>query len=418
MKHTKSGALVESIFRHEYGKMISLLTYKFGPSNLERIEDAVQEALIKAMRVWGYKEAPQNPTAWLLRVAKNQLIDRLRKDNKMIHEDAESLFERETSVLDEVQLGDTINDSQLKMIFACCHPSLSQDYQIILSLKLIGGFGNAELARAMLKKEETIAKSFTRAKKRLKDNIKTLESPIEIGLKSRLTIVLKIIYLLFSEGYAPSSGEVLIKKDFCMEAIRLAMLLTQNKYCNQPEVHALIALMGFHTCRFEARTDEQGQLIDLEHQDRTIYDPQLLNIGIAHLEKAETYGPLSDYHLQAAVSYYHCAAKSFRETDWEAILKLYDLQLQRHYSPIVQLNRIVPFHKVFGAKKALSELRDFEKDSYYNDNALFYAIKSELLLDIKNSKGSKEALERAIELTQNELEKKHLIKKLEGYHTK
>lgn len=414
MDHSKNGALVEHIFRHEYGKMISLLTYRFGPSHLERIEDAVQEALIKAMQVWGYKEPPKNPTAWLMRVAKNQLIDRLRKDNKMVHEDADFKFEKELSVQEEVQLNDTINDSQLKMIFACCHPSLSQEYQIILSLKLIGGFGNTEIAKAMLKKEETIAKSFTRAKKRLKDNVKTLESPIEMGLKSRLTIVLKIIYLLFSEGYAPSSGEVLIKKDFCMEAIRLAMLLTQNKYCNQPEVHALIALMGFHTCRFEARTDDWGQLIDLEHQDRSKYDQQLLMFGIEHLKKAETYGPLSDYHLQAAVSYYHCTANTFSETNWEAILKLYDLQLQRQYSPIVQLNRIVPFHKVYGAEKALSELRDFEKSPHFVGNALLYAIKAELLSDIKNSKDSKEALKRAIELTQNDLERKHLVKKLEA----
>ncbi|MGI9550828.1 MAG: RNA polymerase sigma factor [Aurantibacter sp.] len=418
MKHSKSEALVENIFRHEYGKMISLLTYKFGPSHLERIEDAVQESLIKAMQVWGYKEPPQNPTAWLLRVAKNQLIDRLRKDNKMVHEDTADLFEKELSVQEEVQLGDTINDSQLKMIFACCHPSLSQEYQIILSLKLIGGFGNAEIARAMLKKEETVAKSFTRAKKRLKDKVKTLESPIEIGLKSRLTIVLKVIYLLFSEGYAPSSGEVLIRKDFCMEAIRLALLLTRNKYCNQPEVHALIALMGLHTCRFEARTDREGQLIDLEHQDRSKYDRQLFNFGVEHLERAKTYGPLSDYHLQAAVSYYHCAAKTFSETDWEAILKLYDLQLQRQYSPIIQLNRIVPFHKVHGPQKALKELHEFEKSPYFLGNALFYALKAELLSELKDSKGSRAALKRAIDLTKNELEKKHLTKKLEAYLTK
>lgn len=414
MEHSKSGALVENIFRHEYGKMVSLLTYKFGPAQLERIEDAVQEALIKAMQVWGYKEPPQNPTAWLFRVATNQLIDRLRKDNKMVHSGEEALFEKRLSVQEEVRLSDTINDSQLKMIFACCHPSLSQEYQIILSLKLIGGFGNAEIAKAMLKKEETVAKSFTRAKKRLKDQVKTLEIPIEIGLRSRLVIVLKIIYLLFSEGYAPISGEVLIKKDFCMEAIRLAVLLTNNKYCDRPEVHALIALMSFHTSRFEARTDVEGELIDLARQDRAKYDRQLINFGIEHLKKAETDGPLSDYHMQAAVSFYHCMAKTFSETNWRAILKLYDLQLQRQYSPIVQLNRLVPFHKVHGATKALIKLQGFEKSKHFLGNALFYAIKAELLAELKNTKGSKEALVRAIALTQNELERKHLRKKLDS----
>lgn len=412
MENGKSEALVEHIFRHEYGKMISLLTYRFGPSHLERIEDAVQEALIKAMQVWGYSEPPQNPTAWLLYVAKNQLIDRLRKDNKMIHEDVDFKFEKVLSVQEEVQLNDTINDSQLKMIFACCHPTLSQEYQIILSLKLIGGFGNAEIAKAMLKKEETIAKSFTRAKKRLKDNVKTLDIPIEIGLKSRMTIVLKVIYLLFSEGYAKSSGEVLIKKDICTEAIRLAQLLAGNKYCDQPAVHALIALMYFHTSRFDARIDSIGEMVDLEHQDRKLYDKELIEIGVQHLGRAAVKTGLSDYHLQAAVSYFHCSAMNFEDTDWKAILSLYDLQLDWQYSPIIQLNRIVPFHKVHGAKKALTELNDFAKSPYFLGNGLFYAIKAELLADLKNSKASKEALKQAIALTKNELERKHLNKKL------
>ncbi len=415
MKDSGNGALVEHIFRHEYGKMISLLTYRFGPSHLERIEDAVQEALIKAMQVWGYQEPPKNPTAWLMKVAKNQLIDRLRKDKKMIQPDVDSLFEKDLSVQEEVQLSNTINDSQLKMIFACCHPSLSQEYQIVLSLKLIGGFGNAEIARAMLKKEETVAKSFTRAKKRLKANIKTLENPVEIGLSSRLNIVLKIIYLLFSEGYAPSSGAVLIKKDFCLEAIRLALLLTKNKHCNRPKVHALIALMYFHTSRFEARTGDSGELVDLEHQDRYRYDQGLIDLGIEHLKNAETQADLSDYHLQAAVSYFHCMAKTFAETDWRAILTLYDLQLQRQYSPIIQLNRIVPYYKVHGSKKALSELKAFEQSPYFLGNALFYAIKAELLIDLKNSNSAKQALKMAIELTQNELERKHLGRKLKTF---
>jgi len=412
MENRKNETLVEHIFRHEYGKMISLLTYRFGPFHLERIEDAVQEALIKAMQVWGYKEPPQNPTAWLMRVAKNKLIDRLRKDNKMIHEDHDFIFEKELSVQQEVQLNDTINDSQLKMIFACCHPSLSREYQIILSLKLIGGFGNAEIARAMLKKEETVAKSFTRAKKRLKDNVKSLDIPIEIGLKSRLDIVLKVIYLLFSEGYAASSGEVLIKKDICTEAIRLASLLTNNKYCNQPEVHALIALMYFHTSRFDARIDSNGEMVDLENQDRKLYDKEQIQLGMKHLNLAKVKTALSDYHLQAAVSYFHCSAMNFENTEWKAILSLYDLQLKRQYSPILQLNRIVPFHKVHGAKRALVELNDFEKSPYFLGNALFYAIKAELLADLKKSKTSKEALKKAIELSQNELERNHLQKKM------
>lgn len=412
MGKANSEALVEHVFRHEYGKIISLLTHKFGPAHLERIEDAVQDALIKAMQVWGYKEPPENPTAWLLRVANNQLIDRLRRDKKMVETDLEPFFKKAMTTPKEVKLDYMINDSQLKMIFACCHPALSQEYQIILSLKLIAGFGNAEIAKALLKKEETVAKSFTRAKKRLKDKVKTLDTPIELGLKSRLNIVLKVIYLIFSEGYAASSGTVLIKKDICLEAIRLALLLTKNKYCNQPEVHALIALMYFHTSRFDARIDENGNMVDLETQDRRLYDTEMINKGIQQMDEAGLESGLSDYHIQAAISYYHCIAKDFSETDWKSILGLYDLQLQRQYSPIVQLNRIVPFHKVFGAKKANLELQNFEKSPHFIGNALFYAIKAEVSKDLKEWQQSKKALKKAIDLTQNELEKRHLEKKL------
>ena len=415
MGESKKRYLLEHVFRHEYGKIVSFLVHKFGPSHLESIEDAVQESLIKAMQVWAYDAPPNNPTSWLLRVANNSLLDSLRRNRKMVKTHDVSFLDLRQTAQEEVNLNHTINDSQLKMVFACCHPSLSQEYQIILSLKLIGGFGNKEIAKALLKKEETIAKSFTRAKKRMKENVRTLDSPLEIGLKSRLTIVLRIIYLLFTEGYAASSGEVLIKKDICIEAIRLALLLTMNKSCDRPEVHALIALMCLHASRFEARTDQNGEMVDLENQDRSVYDKELVKVGIQHLEKASVDAQPSNYHLQAAVSYYHSTAKSFLDTDWKSILQLYDLQLQRQYSPIVQLNSIVPFYKVYGAIKAIGKLKAFEQSPYFIDNALYYAIKAELELKIGNIKASKVALKKAIDRSQNEMEKNHFIKKLNTY---
>ncbi|WP_339711322.1 sigma-70 family RNA polymerase sigma factor [uncultured Kriegella sp.] len=412
MEETKNEQLVEHVFRHGYGKIVSFLVHKFGPTHLERIEDAVQEALLKAMQVWGYETPPKNPTSWLLRVANNHLIDTLRRDKKVVQSYDASIFNTERSAQEEVCLNESINDSQLKMIFACCHPSLSQEYQIVLSLKLIGGFGNREIAMALFKKEETIAKSFTRAKKRLKAHVKTLDIPLELALRSRLAIVLKIIYLLFSEGYSTSFGETLIKKDICLEAIRLALLLSQNKYSNQPEVHALLALMCLHTARFEARVDQKGNMVDLEHQDRSLYNQDLIKIGIHHLEKAAVDSEPSNYHLQAAISYYHCTAGNFEKTDWKSILRLYKLQLSKQYSPIVQLNSIVPYYKIHGAQKALGVLHDFEKSDYFLKNALFYGIKSTLLLDLNLTKESKLALQMAISLTTNTKEKLYLSEKL------
>lgn len=406
--------VVDHLFRTEYGKVTALLTYKFGTVQLERIEDAVQEALIKAMQLWAYTAIPDNPTAWLLRVANNRMIDQLRRDKKMdFSEDLTHFFGSDSSAVDEVQLDHSISDSQLKMIFACCHPSLSQEYQIILSLKLIGGFNNREIAEALLKKEDTIAKSFTRAKKKLKTEIRTLDIPVEIGLQSRLFVVIRVIYLLFSEGYAATSGSQIIKRDICYEAIRLALLLARNPYCEHPNLNALIALMCFHVSRFDARLDENLELVDLKHQDRSKYSQELIRIGIRHLEQAGTsdHQP-SQYHLEAAVSYYHCSAPSFEGTDWKRILRLYDLQLRKQHSPIVQLNRIVPYYMVHGAKKALEALQALAKQTDWSGSGLYYAIKAELLFGAQDHNASKVALKSAIGLTRNKLEKRHLEKKL------
>ena len=220
---------MDHIFRHEYGKMIAMLVHKFGPSQIQNIEDAVHEALIKAMQLWPYKGTPKNTTGWLLRVATNKLIDGIRKDkNLTFSEDVRTFLNKVNSKTEKIQLNNAIEDSQLKMIFACCHPSISQEYQIILSLKLIGGFSNKEIAKALLKKEETVAKGFTRAKKKLSNNIASLKIPIELGLRSRLNIVLKIIYLLFSEGYSATEGEVLIKKRYLPRGNSIGIIASQK----------------------------------------------------------------------------------------------------------------------------------------------------------------------------------------------
>lgn len=392
------------------------LAYAYGFANLENIEDAVQEALLKAMQLWGYTEMPDNPTAWLYSVAKNKLIDRLRKDQKNSGPSKLPATGQANIMADEtIDLGNTISDSQLKMIFACCHPSLSIQNQIILSLKLIGGFSNRELADALLKKEEAIAKSFTRAKKQLKDRIKTLESPLGIGLRSRLFVVLRVIYLLFSEGYSASTGTQILKRDICYEAIRLALLLRENPYCRHPELEALLALMCFHTSRFDARLDREGQLQDLEHQDRNLYNRELIRIGRFHLGLAgNPSGQPSRYYLEAAVSYEHCKASRFSATRWRRILELYDLQLQKYDSPIVALNRIVAYQLVHGPKKAMQELKAYERRPDFRESALFYAISSEILNGRQQVPESIMALKAAIRLSTNHVEQAHLQKKLQA----
>lgn len=411
MTQNNLASTIDHLFRNEYGKVVAVLTSKYGISHLEQIEDVTQDTFLKAMQVWAFKSIPDNPTAWLYRVANNALIDVLRRSKKMDFLGEKHLNNEGASSENDISLDDTISDSQLKMIFACCHPSLTEEHQLILSLKLIGGFSNKELAEALLKKEETVAKSFTRAKKKFREEVQFLQIPVQMGLQSRLFRVLQVIYLLFTEGYAATTGSNVLKKDICYEALRLALLLRDNQYCKHPNLDALIALMCFHASRFDARLDDQGELVTLEHQDRSKYNLELFQIGTRHLEQAGTEDKLpSSYHLEAARSYYHCVAETFQQTDWNSILYLYDLQLKQQYSSMLALNRIVPYAKIHGAEKALSELNNLENKTDFSKTGLFYAIKAELLLEI----GSEEyhsILQKAIDFSENELVKRHLKKK-------
>ena len=401
---------VDHLFRNEHGKVVALLANKYGASHFETIEDVVQDTFIKAMQVWGYQAVPDNPTAWLYRVANNAMIDGLRRAKKFDLGTEPNNSEAVTQTSD-IATDSEPTDSQLKLIFACCDPSLSEEYQLVLSLKIMGGFSNRELAEALLKKEETVAKSYTRAKKKFREQVRLPKFPVELGLQSRLFVVLRVIYLLFSEGYAVTSGTLAIKRDICYEALRLALLLRKNTYCQHEQLDALIALMCFHAARFDARIDPTGNLVTLAEHDRSLYNTELIEIGTFHLEKAGAgKGLTSRYHLEAAVSYYHSAAETYAETDWGRILQLYDLHLQRNFSPIVALNRIVAYQRVHGAAKALKVLNELASKNDYSKTSLYFAIRGELLLEL-GQKTFAASIEKAIALSENELVKKHLAKK-------
>lgn len=412
-------AEIAQLFRTSHGQLVAGLTHSYGMANLEKVEDAVQEALLKAMQVWGYTRIPDNPEAWLFTVARNKLIDQLRKDRKNLYErvPGTALHAIGPVIDEEIVPEHAIADSQLKMIFACCHPTLSAQYQLILSLKLIGGFSNRELADALLKKEEAVAKAFTRAKKQMKAQVKNLESPMGIGLRSRLFVVLRVIYLLFNEGYATNAGTQVIKRDICYEAIRLALLLRDNPYCRHAELEALIALMCFHASRFDARLDAKGRLVDLEHQNRQLYNKELIKIGYHHFRLAENQpGETSRYYLEAAVSYEHCRASEFIETRWETILELYDKQLLKYDSPVVALNRLVPYYFVYGPDKARIALEAYEARQDFRASALYYAISAEILKGLKQYPEALGALRSAIKLSRNSVERLHFRKKEKLLH--
>jgi RNA polymerase sigma factor (sigma-70 family) len=401
--------LVDHFFRTEYGKAVSHLTNKFGSINLELAEDAVQEALIKAMQVWPYSQIPDNPTGWILRVAGNKMIDHLRRDQKMSRQ--EELPEHSEEFNDNLSL-DTINDDMVRMMFACCHPSLSDEYQIILTLKILGGLSIREISSSLLKKEETVAKSYTRAKKKFKADEIKLTLPPAHEIEKRLEMVLKIIYLLFNEGYKSAEGTQLIREELCEEAIRLNKVLLESEICDTPSANALMALMHFHASRFGARVDEHGDIINLEHQDRSKWNQDLINQGLIYLEKASDSEHVNDYIIQAAISSFHCNAQHFDETNWREILRLYDLQLQINPNPIIRLNRVIPMEKVHGSLLAFSEIEELEETSFFDEYYLFYAIKGQILENLGEISDCIKALEKAISLTKNEKEVSYLSSKL------
>lgn len=401
--------LVDHYFREEYGKAVSYLTAKYGSNNLELAEDSVQEALFKAMQTWPYSNIPNNPSGWIVTVASNKMIDHFRKSSRMDGSDFIPERPVETKDLDL----ESIQDDVVKMMFACCHPSLSTEYQIILTLKILGGLSVREISRALLKKEETVAKSYTRAKRKFQSEGIQLALPSTAEIRNRLRTVLHVIYLLFNEGYKTTEGDDLVKKDLCNEAIRLATILSESEETNLSMTNSLLALMYFHSSRFGSRVDADGQLVTLENQDRNKWDQEQIQTGISFLDRATRGSFINEFYVQATISGLHCEAATFEETRWPEILELYNTLMQLNSSPIVRLNRAVALSRATSPSEALTEIEALEKVDQLCNYYLLFAIKGDLLLSLGNKSDGQKAIEKAISLTNNETEKDHLRSKLE-----
>lgn len=403
--------IVAHFFRHEYGRTVAYLTKVFGASQIERIEDAVQDTLLKATKLWPYQGIPNNPSAWITKVTRNKVIDLLRKDKRLPHATLEHLLP-ETEIMEEPRLSGEINDDLLRMIFACCDPVNSRESQIILTLKILCGFSKSEIANSLLKKEDAVAKAYTRAKQRLKSNTSAMEVPIGEALKARLGMVLKIIYLLFNEGYSASDGDLLIKRSLCEEAIRLNQIILDHKHCQDSRSYALMGLMYFHMARFDARSGEGGELLTLEKQDRDLWDQKLIHLGRKYFAVASRSGEGSEYLIQAGMAALHALAPSYDKTDWVELLKLYDLQLELQASPIVALNRVVVYNKVHGAKAALEVLAKIPVSGYLSNYNLYYAIKGELLAEAGDRVEAISHFKEALKYTRNGPQHQHITKKI------
>jgi RNA polymerase sigma factor (sigma-70 family) len=410
----KVSQLVEHLFRQEAAKIISALTGSFGLRNLELVEDAVQEALLKALRLWSFGTIPSNPAAWLMQVARNHALDNLRRYTRWHEKEEQVALEQEVS--DVAQAGpvfsdEEIRDDQLRMIFACCHPALAPESQIALTLKLMCGFNVAEIARAFLTNPETIAKRLTRARERLRSNAVPFEIPSGPDLAARLDSVLDVLYLLFNEGYNASQGEDLIRRDFCDDAIRLTNLLAEHPVGDLAKTHALLALLLLQAARFAARVDPAGEMLLLQNQDRSVWDQRKISQAFLHLDRASS-GRISEFHIQAGIAACHCSAQSYEATDWEKILLLYDLLFELNPSPVVALNRAVAIGKVRGAKTALDSIRAIKGAETLKNYYLFYAVLGEFYLASENAAEADKNLRHALSLTSIPAEQHFLRRKL------
>jgi len=401
---------VDHLFRHRAGQMIATLTRIFGIERLDQVEDAVQDAIVRALRSWPYQGAPDNPSAWLIQVAKNRMLDQLRRDSRVT--EAADEIKIPTGGEADAAFANEIRDDQLRMIFTCCHPLIPEDGQIALTLKIVGGFSVSEIARAFLAREPSVTKTIVRAKQRLREFDVKLAMPAPDKLPARLDSVLKVIYLMFNEGYSALEGEELVRTDLCHEAIRLCELLAGHPVTGAPKVHALGALLLFQGARLAARCDAAGELLLLSEQDRSLWDRAMIKGGLRHLRKSASGDEVSDYHLEAEIAACHALAQSFEDTDWPRVLDSYEELLKRKPSPVVALNRIVALAKVDGVDAGLAELNKLSEIRALRNYCPFYAARGELLREAGNRSEAIDSYQKALGLTSSEPVRRFLMKRI------
>jgi RNA polymerase sigma-70 factor (ECF subfamily) len=414
--------LIPHLFRAEYRKIVSVLCKRFGFDQMEIAEDIASETFMTAAQTWGLNGIPPHPVAWLYHVARNRARSYLQRDNVFKSKIAPEI--KKTTVPAEEQEIDlspkNIEDSQLQMMFAICHPAISPEAQIGLSLRILCGFGIDEIADAFLSNKETINKRLFRAKEKLREEKINIEIPDVREIDKRLATVLTTIYLLFTEGYysvsggggisrgdGEVSGDRALRKELCFEAMRLCRMLVDNPLTDKPPVNALLSLMCFHASRLEARVDEYGEVVLYDDQDTSRWDAGLISEGGYFLRRSASGAVLSKYHLEANIAYWHCVKEDTPEK-WENILQLYNRLLQLEYSPIAALNRTFALSKTNGKRAAIVEAEKLKLVG----NPYYFSLLGELYTTIDDQL-AKEYLQKAFLLAKTAGDKQVLQKKID-----
>ncbi|MBC8355240.1 MAG: sigma-70 family RNA polymerase sigma factor [Planctomycetes bacterium] len=405
--------LVDHFFRHEYAKLVATLTRKFGVRHWELVEDVVQSALERALNSWSLRGVPENPTAWLHRVASNLALDTLRRDSRWYELDSRAdIASKRSSVdsdADELQL----QDDMLRMFFVCCDPEVPAESQVALALKTLCGFGNLEIARALLATEVSVAKRVTRAKQKLRESGVEPADLTPDSLSERLPDVQAVVYLLFNEGYSSSIADKLIREELCEEAVRLALVLAEHPQTRGPRSAALLALLLFHAARLDARIDKSGAMLLLKEQDRSLWDHRLLLEAFRWFRLATSGDDVTRYHAEAWIAAEHCRAASISETNWERIAAGYDVLCSLESSPVHELSRAIAIGHRDGPEAGLEAFSAIKSDKLKKDYYLWHATRAELMRQTGDIETAKTSLRQAWKLAPTNAEKELICRKLD-----
>jgi RNA polymerase sigma factor (sigma-70 family) len=403
----------DHLFRREAGRMIATLTRIFGVHNLALAEDVVQDAFCRALEVWKFRGMPENPSAWLMTTAKNRAVDVLRRERtaRTFAPELGRLLESEWTlapVVEEFFTSTAIKDDQLRMMFSCCHPGLSEEAQVALVLHILCGFSVSEVAGAFVSTHAAMEKRISRAKKVFAGSKKLFEIADSGDFPARLPAVHRTLYLLFNEGYHGASPESAVRAELCQEAMRLAALLREHPLASTPATYALSALMCLHAARLPARLDSSGDLISLFDQDRSQWNANLVAEGQRLLDLSASGPQLTEYHVEAAIAWVHTTADRIEDTDWGMIVSLYDKLMAIRPSPVVALNRAIAIAQREGPLRGLEEIHAIASSDRLASYPFYHAALGEFELRCGSYEIAREHFRTALALARNPMEHRFL----------